>query len=218
MRIATWNIERLKHRKRLPEIIAQLNEVAADILILTEADEAVKLPQYEHMYMSRNVESHHIFTHSEHEVIVYTSFKDLGTERTSDGMSSMCDIFETPFGPLAVYGTVIGKYGNRRPCFKVDLVNRIDDFDWISREYPMCIAGDFNISFSDNYYFTHHGRDTLNQSFKDYGLVNLTAHLPEAIDHIVVSKAIVKDKQITVGEWNLDKSLSDHKGVFVDIV
>jgi exonuclease III len=45
MRIATWNIERLKHRKRLSEIIKEIDKVAADILILTEADETVKLPQ-----------------------------------------------------------------------------------------------------------------------------------------------------------------------------
>ena len=45
MKIATWNVERLKHRKSLSEIITVCERSQADILILTENDEAIK-PEY----------------------------------------------------------------------------------------------------------------------------------------------------------------------------
>lgn len=47
MKIATWNVERLKHRKSLDEIIKKCNDINADILILTENDEAIT-PDYKY--------------------------------------------------------------------------------------------------------------------------------------------------------------------------
>lgn len=38
MRIATWNIERLKHIAQMDEIYALLDKARADILVLTETD------------------------------------------------------------------------------------------------------------------------------------------------------------------------------------
>lgn len=42
MRIATWNVERLKHRKFLDKMLRAIKEVNADILVLTETDEGIK--------------------------------------------------------------------------------------------------------------------------------------------------------------------------------
>lgn len=49
MKIATWNVERLKHKKTLSEIIAACEQVRADILVLTETDELVK-PDYRYCF------------------------------------------------------------------------------------------------------------------------------------------------------------------------
>lgn len=46
MNIATWNVERLKHKRSLVQFILTCNEIEADILILTEADSQIK-PDYE---------------------------------------------------------------------------------------------------------------------------------------------------------------------------
>lgn len=43
MKIATWNIERLRHQKKLEEITSVCERVGADILILTETDTRVQL-------------------------------------------------------------------------------------------------------------------------------------------------------------------------------
>ena len=38
MKIATWNVERLKHKKQLDQIQGLCNSIKADILVLTETD------------------------------------------------------------------------------------------------------------------------------------------------------------------------------------
>ena len=49
MRIATWNVERLKHNKDSEKMLAEIEKVAADILVLTETDERLK-PDYPYCY------------------------------------------------------------------------------------------------------------------------------------------------------------------------
>lgn len=41
MRIATWNVERLAHKKLPTEILLACEQAKADILILTETDQQV---------------------------------------------------------------------------------------------------------------------------------------------------------------------------------
>ena len=43
MRIATWNVERLKHKKELEKIKNICNELNADIFVLSETDEQINL-------------------------------------------------------------------------------------------------------------------------------------------------------------------------------
>ena len=43
MRIATWNIERLRHKKFLEQILLACEQTQADILVLTETDHRVRL-------------------------------------------------------------------------------------------------------------------------------------------------------------------------------
>lgn len=217
MKIATWNIERLKHGSRLPDIKEAIRNVDADILILTEADRTLKLPEYDFQLQTDDLESDD-YDDTERRVVIYTSYQTVGGENTFDGKTTMCSFLVTPLGPLAVYGTIIGTHGNRGHQFNEDLEEQIGDFYRVCQRMPLCISGDFNISFSDNYYFTHHGRDSLNACFEQNDLVNLTAELPQAIDHIVLSKSIVGGCEVKLTEWNLDKSLSDHKGVCVELI
>lgn len=216
MKISTWNIERLKHKKRLDQIQEELNKIDGDILILTEADERVELPQYRHKVLTQPLDEV-TYGRTEYRTIIYSKYPLVGSKPTYDGKTAICPIFETPFGSLAVYGTIIGIHGNRRQSFNNDLREQLTDVNVISKETAMCIAGDFNISFSDNYYYTKHGRDGLNACFDRNKLINLTAELPEAIDHIVLSEDFVGNATVKLSEWNIDKHLSDHKGVCVEL-
>lgn len=49
MKIATWNVERLKHQSSLDKIISDIDAVQADILVLTETDERIK-PNYRYSF------------------------------------------------------------------------------------------------------------------------------------------------------------------------
>lgn len=89
--------------------------------------------------------------------------------------------------------------------------------------YHICYAGDFNLSFCDNYYTKKPARDQLNDLFATLKMKNLTADIPENIDHIVLSDAFISGSSVEKECWNTDKKrarpiiLSDHKGVAVTI-
>jgi hypothetical protein len=87
----------------------------------------------------------------------------------------------------------------------------------LSKEKNFCLIGDYNISFADNYYFTHNGRNELNKVFKEYELNLLTKDISECIDHIAISENFMTNLEAEIGEWNFDKKLSDHKGINVEL-
>lgn len=214
MKIATWNIERLKHSKKLDVMLAKIGKVNADILVLTETDTRVN-PDYP-FKVSTNILPTDNYKSTERRCSVFSKFEIIGSYETYDGLTTICPEVRTPFGNLLVYSTIIGVYGNRHPSFKEDLEKQLADFKRLGKR-PLCIVGDFNLSFSDNYYFTNAGRNALNSSLAENGLINLTADLNETIDHICLSKHFLGDRNVELLEWNQDKSLSDHEGVCVSI-
>lgn len=213
MRIATWNIERLKHFKRLSEITSAIENANADILILTESDTRVRT-DYPFNSASVSLDSDS-YRDTERRITIHSKFEIVKHHQTFDSKTSICPEIATPNGNLLVYGTIIGIHGNRRKSFNEDLEKQLQDFDRLAT-MNICIAGDFNISFGDNYYHTNHGRDSLNESFSNNKVNNLTADLSEAIDHICLSKSFVGDTSVKIEEWNSGKTLSDHKGVCVE--
>jgi len=56
------------------------------------------------------------------------------------------------------------------------------------------------------------------QSLRENRINLLTADRSECIDHIAISEAYVGSSKIQIQEWNLDKRLSDHKGITVEII
>jgi endonuclease/exonuclease/phosphatase family metal-dependent hydrolase len=124
----------------------------------------------------------------------------------------------TERGVLLIYGVVIGIFGNRHENFKSDLPRIIADIDRLATEgKPLCVCGDFNISFSDNYYFTKAGRTSIEEVFSRNAITLLTRNQPECIDHIAISHEYIGDSTFSVEEWNVDKKLSDHKGIVVEL-
>ncbi|MDR0505469.1 MAG: hypothetical protein LBH32_01450, partial [Dysgonamonadaceae bacterium] len=101
--------------------------------------------------------------------------------------------------------------------FAEDLVKQIADFERLSINQNLCVAGDFNISLADDYYYTKFGRKALNRSFENLNIEVLTRNRQQCIDHIAVSKKFLGNASIKIVEWNYDKRLSDHKGIYADI-
>ena len=232
MVIATWNVERLKHWKSLDIILSTIEGAQADILVLTETDERIK-PNYRYGFHTpklrqapsdyhlpgryKDYAAADVYAVTENRVSVYTNYPCVKRHDTYDKYTALCVELETEVGNLLVYGTIIGILGNRDESFKQDLLLQTRDFERLSKKGNLCVCGDFNCSFADNYYFTNFGRDTLTASFAQNRLSLLTGSQPECIDHIAISQDFVIDGQAIISEFNLDKSLSDHKGITAEI-
>jgi len=217
MKIATWNIERpSKISRHNQAIIDCLEKINADILILTKTNEIIDFAgKYNCFHSSKLGETY--YKVGEKRVSIYSKYIAVQYFKTFRSDTSICVKFNTPIGDLAVYGTVIGIHGNRRKSFIEDLDQQLSDLGKIAKSGNFCIAGDLNISFSDNYYYTKDGRQKLNSSCDELNLVNLTANIPQNIDHIIITKTFIGERSVNIETWNLDKTLSDHIGVAVEL-
>lgn len=220
MKIATWNIERLRHKNELEEVLSRCDGIRADILVLTETDRRAS-PHFKYCFSTPAVDGTQSVQYkaTENRVSIYTNYRCLRQYPTFDKYTSICVELETERGELLVYGTIVGIYGNRHPSFSQDLNSQLADIERLSHAAKgFCFCGDLNCSFADNYYFTNAGREALIRSFNQTGMVLLTADQAECIDHIAISSHFVKNAGIQIQEWNQDKHLSDHKGVAVTLI
>lgn len=217
MKIATWNIERLKHLRQIDNIQDEIKRINADILILTETDTRVQTG-YKHCIETSPIyeDTECTYAVTERRTVIYTNYHPIRTYETYNPAISTCVELETDYGVLLVYGTIIGIYGNRNKNFISDLKCQLADVEQLAAsKKPVCIAGDYNLSFSDNYYFTKEGRTLLQNKFSESGICILTKDQKECIDHIAISKSFGGSGLIRTEEWNTDKCLSDHKGIAI---
>lgn len=215
MKIATWNVERLKHKKDLDKITQVLEKVHADILVLTETDQQITL-DYPFSFSTPPLSEldAHYYKSTENRITIYSKFPATAQYSTYDQYTSLCVALETPWGNLLVYGTIMGILGNRQKSFQIAVEKQMADIQALSiLGKSICVIGDYNCSFSDNYYFTNQGRNTISEAFLCSKIKILTSDAPECIDHIAISSDFLPEKQWQVEEWNLDKKLSDHKGI-----
>ncbi|GHU44480.1 hypothetical protein FACS1894111_11810 [Clostridia bacterium] len=220
MRIATWNVERLKHKAKLDEILFVCEQVKADILVLTETDVQLK-PNDRYCFQTPKLGGNQPVNYkpTENRVSIFTNYRCVKQHTTYDEYTALCVELETERGNLLVYGTIIGIYGNRHPSFHEDLSKQLDDFRRLSSDgNSLCVCGDFNCSFADNYYYTKFGRSAMIHSFSENHIELLTMDRPECIDHIAISEKFVDGVDIDIEEWNKDKNLSDHSGIAVSLI
>ena len=232
MRISTWNVERLKHHDALDKILSTIEQAQADILVLTETDERIKL-KYRYGFHTPKLHDapsdyclpdrykdytlSDVYAVTENRVSIYSNYPGINQYETYDKYTALCIELETEIGNLIVYGTIIGVIGNRDESFKQDILRQTKDYERLSKIGNICICGDYNCSFVDNYYFTNFGREKLNTSFAKNNIALITRNQPECIDHIALSHGLLADGNISISEYNLDKTLSDHKGTIAEI-
>lgn len=217
MKIAAWNVERLKHKSALDGILRSIDQAGADILVLTETDRRLR-PNYRFCFETPRmaISRPDIYAPTENRVSLYTNCPCVRRYPTYDENTSLCAELETERGNLIVYGTIIGIYGNRHKTFLPELTKQMDDLRRLSGcGAPICFCGDFNCSFADNYYFTAAGREAILKGLRDCGLSLVTKDRPECIDHIALSESITGNAEVKIEEWNTARTLSDHKGIAV---
>ena len=213
MRIATWNLERLIKKKN-QQILEKLNEINADILVLTETSSKIQLENYNFVSTEPlpNFFDNIKYDNGENRVSIFTKYKILTQYRTFDNYTTVCADIETPNGRLTVYGSIIGVFGNRQPRFDNDLNGHLTDFERIISSNMVCIAGDLNVIFSGRPWPSRRAKDTLLNAFDKYNLTNTTSEIDANVDHIILSNEFLRDKNIHIETWNIDKTLSDHVG------
>ena len=223
MKIATWNIERLAHKKELNQILSTIEQINADVLVLTEYDERVKPNYKEWLYTPTPPDTFYstrlgyvTYAQTEHRIAIYTNYRIVRQYPTFDKHTSLCVEIKTEEGNLIVYGTIMGVFGNNHFSFRNDLEEQCKDFARLAAYGKnMCICGDFNMSFVDNYYHTKEGRGKVLASMEENQLQLVTEKQKECVDHIAISKKFLFGKQLLVEEWNKDKALSDHCAIAV---
>jgi exonuclease III len=221
MKIATWNLERpARNGQKSAAIVEYLKMLNADILVLTETNEFIDLgAAYEVVHTE--IFSGNFYKQGDRQVSIFSKYPIVKHIPTFRADTSLCVAVNTPQGELIIYGTIIGNFGNRDDQFKPDLESQLRDFESIGREHNLCIIGDLNISFSDNFYFTKEGREKLRSSFEKLAMKITTEQITQNIDHIVLSKDFLSNKKIETGFWNDTENkltrLSDHKSVFIEV-
>lgn len=108
MKIATWNVERLKHKKQLDQIQGLCNSIKADILVLTETDKRLH-PKYTFCHETTSlIEDKAIpYAVTENRVSLYTNYPVVQLHQTYDPHTALCAELKTEAGNLLVYGTII---------------------------------------------------------------------------------------------------------------
>ncbi|MBO6178150.1 MAG: endonuclease/exonuclease/phosphatase family protein [Selenomonadaceae bacterium] len=232
MKIATWNIERLKRKSSSDEILNAIEKINADILVLTESDKRLR-PIYKYEFhtpmLSEAPSDYHLpgrykdyrasdfYAVSENRVSIYTNYPCVNRHQTYDKYTALCVELETPYGNLLVYGTIMGILGNRDDSFLKEVVHQTEDFASLSELGNLCICGDFNCSFADNYYSNETGREAIRDSFRKNNIFLLTKDKTECVDHIAISREFSLNYPSKIKEWNFNKTLSDHRGIMVDV-
>ncbi len=220
MKIATWNVERLKHYQSLEKIIAACECVNADILVLTESDDRIRL-HYQYCYHTPTLPDFLLpaykkplhYRASEHRVSIFTNYQVVRQLRTYDEHTALCLELDTPEGALIVYGTITGVLGNRCGSYENAIIHQSSDWKCLTADgHSLCVCDDLNCSFADNYYYTKNGRAMLRQSLQKCNMRILTELAEQTIDHIAMSDHMVQGN-VQLSEWNQDLSLSDHKGI-----
>ena len=211
----------MAHKGKLNLILGECANAQADILVLTETDARIQ-PKYRYCFHTPylvGVREPAHYADTENRVSVFTNYRCIRQYPTYDDTTAICVELETEKGSLLVYGAIIGISGNRQKSYGEDLVKQLKDITSFARSgHRICMVGDYNCTFGDNYYYTKFGRDSMLGCFSENQMSILTADRPGCIDHIAVSDAYIGNATITINEWNYEKTLSDHKGIVVEIL
>jgi endonuclease/exonuclease/phosphatase family metal-dependent hydrolase len=220
MKIATWNLERPRKSATVKnaKIIESLNKIDADVLILTETNSLIHPGDLYYPFSTTPLAGivsgkGEIYREGENRVTIWTKYPRSQSLKTYDPFTSICMGLDTPLGKLIIYGTVIGIFGNRDKGFDPHLKMQLADWRGLSKLGNICIAGDFNISFADGYYYTKAGRNQIDDCFRELKIDLPTRGILNNIDHIAISDPFLNSVDRKTETWNEDKTLSDHIGV-----
>ena len=170
--------------------------------------------------MSKNQDNVNFYREGENRVSIYSKYPIKRRIQTTDIFTSLAIELETTFGKLIVYGTIVGIFGYSRDKerFVKDFNEQESDFNKIFANEYVCLVGDLNISLSGWIYPSKEYRENLNNIINQFNLDKSTGKLDDNIDHILISKNFIKNREIQIEPFNVDKKLSDHIGTCLTVI
>ena len=243
MRIATWNLERVRpgtgvRSQRIRDAIAGIDP---DVWVLTESHaDFVPAPDYVRHAVSAEAPDR---GGGERWVVIWVragvDVLPLGVTGEPERAAAV-QINRADRAPLLVFGTVLPWRGDKRrqearggQAFARSL--QLQATDWAAARAAvsgaeLCIAGDFNQELgADGPVGTRMGRDAFDGTLEALGLSCVTGGVHDPlmargwrtnIDHILLSRGLRADAaaEIWPEHFPLSGKLSDHHGICVRVV
>jgi endonuclease/exonuclease/phosphatase family metal-dependent hydrolase len=225
MKIINFNIERLLILSKLKSIIELIKSYDADIIVLTETNSRlIDLGENYFAQHSKPLSKHqdnvNFYREGENRVSIYSKYPIKRRIQTTDEFTSLAIELETTFGKLIIYATIVGIFGYSRDKdrFVKDFNEQESDFNKIFTNENVCLIGDLNISLSGWIYPSKEYRENLSNIINQFDLDKSTGNLDDNIDHILISKKFINNRELKVEEFNSDKKLSDHIGICLTVI
>ncbi len=238
VKIATWNLERpWKNGRRIRAglQIEQIRSVGADIWVLTETWDRIKIPGYRCVSTPSSLGP---YDASESAVAIWVPEAwDLRSLEVTT--TTLCaEVLRSPGDmPLLVYGTIITWHGAPGAKNWVKHLAEVDrqTADWVRLrgEYPdhlLVVAGDFNMTLSTDKGYGHpEGRRQVRERLAAAGMTCLTEFDirdpsrggldRDNIDHICVDQRFqtAESPRAFAGSNAEGQRLSDHNGMLVEV-
>ena len=188
--------------------IDAINKIDPDIIILTETNSII---DFGAKYFSASTKplpanfEGYTYATGENRVTILSKFSFNKQIPTADIYTSVCVEIDTPFGPLIIYGTIIGFLWGLLAPFESDLKKQTIDLTNLSKQGNMCFAGDLNIAFSGRVYPRKTTIKKVSELFDNLALKNLTAGTKNCAIHAVISKSFLQNKNEKKDIMHFDK-------------
>jgi hypothetical protein len=132
MKLSLWNLMRPNSKtvSRNSIFLDKLTSINPDIIILTETNSIINpVKHYNSISTTPLPELYENIQYQpgENRVTIYSKYPILKQIPTADSYSSVCAEIATPYGPLIIYGTIIGSLGGLLDPFKSDLEKQTAD-------------------------------------------------------------------------------------------
>jgi len=220
MKILSWNLERPKKNQttKTEKIKSLIHSADPDIIVLTESNLCLDFGEkYFSLHTSAlpSIYENQNYSEGENRVSIYSNFPFKEQISTYDSYTTVCGLFETPFGEINIYGSIIGGFGGRGSHFESDLQQQKKDL--INMKGNICFSGDFNITFSGWKYPSAKVIDETKEFFNKQNLEILTKDIKDSAIHTAINKDFLSGKIYRSKVIEIDKKISDHNLIICEI-
>jgi len=216
MNLALWNIERaaLGKPERISRVQPYISALESDIIVLTEASNAVYHPGLRYAHSSKAMPLVDDTIHYRGEPVAYhpselrtrilSRYPITAIHRVSDPQTNCCADLDTPSGVVRVLATIVGvQYTS---IWDRDFENLRIDLKTLALP-NMVLAGDFNVVLPP----INKGKRQaeLLALFSEFELTPVLTLEPNIIDHFVLGKQIGTENRF-VQINHVHRNTSDH--------